>query len=137
MSISRLYGVDKAGAGHSFRAYFIVDRVVTAIKSGQGKDVKDIYINFALTPRRSALLYEIRMLKKAQNSKLTKFYTDFDGSISVVAGRKGKKERVTSVWRREEGAAGRSRALPGVPGGWRARRGWPGRASSPPCPPRR
>ena len=25
MSISRLYGVDKAGAGHSFRAYFIVD----------------------------------------------------------------------------------------------------------------
>ena len=25
MSISRLYDVDKAGAGHSFRAYFIVD----------------------------------------------------------------------------------------------------------------
>ena len=25
MSIFRLYGVDKAGAGHSFRAYFIVD----------------------------------------------------------------------------------------------------------------
>ena len=25
MSISRLYGVDKAGAGHSYRAYFIVD----------------------------------------------------------------------------------------------------------------
>ena len=25
MSISRLYGVDKTGAGHSFRAYFIVD----------------------------------------------------------------------------------------------------------------
>ena len=24
-TISRLYGVDKAGAGHSFRAYFIVD----------------------------------------------------------------------------------------------------------------
>ena len=23
--ISRLYGVDKAGAGHSYRAYFIVD----------------------------------------------------------------------------------------------------------------
>ena len=81
------------------------DRVVTAIKSGQGKDVKDIYIHFALTHRRSALLYEIRMLKKAQNSKLTKFYTDFDGSISVVAGREGKKERVTSVWRREEGGS--------------------------------
>ena len=30
MSISRLYGVDKAGAGHSFRAYFIVvpDQVI-------------------------------------------------------------------------------------------------------------
>ena len=24
-TISRLYGVDKAGAGHSYRAYFIVD----------------------------------------------------------------------------------------------------------------
>ena len=81
------------------------DRVVTAIKSGQGKDVKDIYIHFALTPRRSALLNEIRMIKKAPNSKLTKFYTDFDGSISVVAGREGKKERVTSVWRREEGGS--------------------------------
>ena len=26
-TISRLYGVDKAGAGHSYRAYFIVDPV--------------------------------------------------------------------------------------------------------------
>jgi hypothetical protein len=57
-------------------------KIVTAIKSGAGKDVKDLFVNFALTPRRAALLYEARQLKKAK--KITKFLTDSDGSITVV-----------------------------------------------------
>ena len=105
-------------------------RVVSAIKTGQGKDVTDIYVNFALTPRRASLLYEIRMLKKSPGAKVTKFYTDYDGNISVVGGVEGKKERVTSIWEREEG--GRSRAPRGAAGGGRARRGWPGRDTSTP-----
>ena len=92
--------------GSSFNA------VVSRIKGGAGKDVTDIYINFALTPRRASILYEIRKLKKATNSKIQKFYVDFDGNISVVSGKEEvKKERVTSVWERvrgeeEQGAAG-------------------------------
>ena len=78
-------------------------RVVSAIKTGQGKDVTDIFVNFALTPRRASLLYEIRMLKKSPGAKVTKFYTDYDGNISVVGGVEGKKERVTSIWEREVG----------------------------------
>ena len=58
------------------------NKIVTAIKSGAGKDVKDLFINFALTPRRAALLYEARQLKKAK--KINKFLTDSDGSITVV-----------------------------------------------------
>ena len=58
------------------------NNIVTAIKSGAGKDVKDLFVNFALTPRRAALLYEARQLKKAK--KISKFLTDSDGSITVV-----------------------------------------------------
>ena len=59
--------------------------------------MKDYYVNFALTPRRASLLFEIRMLKKSPNAKLTKLYTDSDGNISVVGGVDGKKVRVTSI----------------------------------------
>ena len=82
-------------------------RVVNAIKTGQGKENNNLFVNFALTPRRSAILYEIRQLKKSPNSKLTKYYVDYDGNISVVAGQEGKKERVTSVWRKEQEQGGR------------------------------
>ena len=64
------------------------DQVVKAIKSGQGKDVKDLFVNFALTPRRAALLYEARQLKKA--NKISKFLSDSDGSITVVKTDGGK-----------------------------------------------
>ena len=72
------------------------------------------------------------MLKKSPNAKLTKFYTYFDGNISVVGGGDGKKVKVTSIWEREEGGGGRSRAARGAPGGGRARRGWQGAATSTP-----
>ena len=51
------------------------------------------------------MLYEVRQLKKAK--KISKFNTDFDGSITVVKkeGTK-KKEKVTDIVEKKEGAAG-------------------------------
>ena len=68
-------------------------RVVAAIKGGAGKDVPDLFINFALTRRRAALLYEVRQLKKA--TKIPRFLSDADGSITVVL-KDGTKMRVTN-----------------------------------------
>ena len=70
-------------------------QVVTAIKSGAGKDVPNLFVNFALTPRRAALLYEVRQLKKA--NKITRFMSDSDGSITVVK-TDGSKMRVTNAF---------------------------------------
>ena len=50
-------------------------KVVKAIKSGRGKETNNLFISFALIPRRATLLYEIRQLKKAK--KIMKFYADF------------------------------------------------------------
>ena len=74
------------------------NQIVAAIKSGQGKDVKDLFINFALTPRRASLLYEVRQLSKAK--KISKFFTDSDGSITVVK-LDGKKNRLPTTSSRE------------------------------------
>ena len=79
------------------------DSIVTAIKSGQGKDVKDLFINFALTPRRASLLYEVRQLVKAK--KISKFVTYSDGSISVVKLDGKTKVKVTN-YTEKQGAAG-------------------------------
>ena len=68
-------------------------RVVAAIKGGAGKDVPDLFINFALTRRRAALLYEVRQLKKA--TKIPRFLSDADGSITLVL-KDGTKMRVTN-----------------------------------------
>ena len=68
-------------------------RVVAAIKGGAGKDVPDLYVNFALTRRRAALLYEVRQLKKA--TKIPRFLSDADGSITLVL-KDGAKMRVTN-----------------------------------------
>lgn len=68
-------------------------QVVTSIKNGAGKDVDDLFVNFALTPRRAALLYEVRHLKKTK--KISKFHTDFDGTITVVHN-DGTKMRITN-----------------------------------------
>ena len=68
-------------------------RVVAAIKGGAGKDVPDLFINFALIRRRAALLYEVRQLKKA--TKIPRFLSDADGSITLVL-KDGTKMRVTN-----------------------------------------
>ena len=68
-------------------------QVVNAIKNGAGKDVNDLFVNFALTPRRAALLYEVRQLKKAK--KISKYHTDSDGSITLVK-TDGSKMKITN-----------------------------------------
>ena len=82
-------------------------QVVTSIKNGAGKDVDDLFVNFALTPRRAALLYEVRHLKKTK--KISKFHTDFDGTITVVHN-DGTKMRITNYVEKNDkiGAGGSS-----------------------------
>ena len=88
------------------------DSIVTAIKSGQGKDVKDLFINFALTPRRASLLYEVRQLVKAK--KISKFVTYSDGSISVVKLDGKTKVKVTNYTEKEGGAGGQGGGADGA-----------------------
>ena len=87
------------------------NQIVAAIKSGQGKDVKDLFINFALTPRRASLLYEVRQLSKAK--KISKFFTDSDGSITVVK-LDGKKNKVTNYIESGGAAGGQARGADGA-----------------------
>ena len=68
-------------------------QVVKKIKSKPSREEKEVkmYLNFELTKRRNAVLYEIRKLKR--ENKLYRFFTDFDGSISVIQ-REGEKEKI-------------------------------------------
>ena len=94
-------------------------QVVSAIKSGAGKDVTDLFVNFALTPRRAALLYEVRQLKKAK--KISKFLSDSDGSITVVK-LDGTKMRVTNAVEKDNNVKGATGGdVNGSAGGEKAR----------------
>ena len=77
----------------NFKPGSAFQQVVNAIKNGAGKDVSDLFVNFGLTPRRSALLYEVRQLKKAK--RISKYHTDSDGSITVVK-MDGVKMKITN-----------------------------------------
>ena len=67
----------------------VVRKIKTKPTSAE-KEVK-LYLNFELTKRRNAVLYEIRRLKR--ENKLYRFFTDFDGTISVIQ-REGEKEKI-------------------------------------------
>jgi hypothetical protein len=69
-------------------------QVVQAIKSGCNRDVP-LFFNFALTRHRSALLYEVRQLKKVK--KIHKFFTDYDGQITIKREAEGRKEKLCAV----------------------------------------
>ena len=69
-------------------------KLATAIKSGKGV-VSNLFFNFMLTKKRSKLLFEIRKLKRAQ--KITKFYIDEEGSISIRLAKNSKSERFTNI----------------------------------------
>ena len=87
-------------------------QMVSAIKGGQGKDVPNLFINFAMTPRRASLLFEIRQLKRTK--AISKFYADYDGSIAIIKEEKGRKIKLTSVVQRGEGGAAGGAAGPGT-----------------------
>ena len=61
-----------------------------------------VYLNFDLTKKRSALLYEVRRLKK--QNKISRYFTDFDGSISIIK-EEGSKVKVKLT--RSTGRSGR------------------------------
>ena len=62
-----------------------------------------VYLNFDLTKRRSALLYEVRQLKK--QNKIFRYFTDFDGSISIVKEEGFPKDKIKLT--RSTGRSGR------------------------------
>ena len=53
-------------------------------------------MNFMLTPRRGELFFQIRNLKR--DGKITKFYSDEDGSISIKLNRGESIIRVTDIF---------------------------------------
>ena len=86
----------------------IYGEIVTSIKTGQGQHCKNIFFNFALTPKRASLLFELRKAKKAK--VIEKLYSDNDGTVSYVSftapiNSRGRKEktRITSVYDRVDG----------------------------------
>ena len=98
-----------------FKPGSVYDQVVNAIKSGKGRQLMDVFINFALTNRRASLLYEVRQL--VRNKKVEKFFVDSDGSISVLpSGAGAAKVKLTSVrggvaWGEGGGAGGHNHNL--------------------------
>ena len=82
-------GLCHLGRGSAFQ------RLVSAIKSNKDVDnSKNVYFNFMLTQKRNELLFKVRELKRIEDGKVKKFYSDEYGNITVVT-KDGDKERVT------------------------------------------
>ena len=60
----------------------------------------NLYFNFMLTRRRNSLLYEVRKLKK--ENQIFKYWTDFNGSITVKKDEGGPKVKLTSITSRKD-----------------------------------
>jgi hypothetical protein len=67
-------------------------KIAEGIKKGKNKNV-NLYANFQLTRKRSALLYHLR--EKKRENKIYKFYSDENGSISFRVSENSKKIRAT------------------------------------------
>ena len=85
--------------------------LVKLIKTGQGSTVRGFFFNFALTPKRAALMYELRQAKKAK--KIDKLYSNSDGTVSFIPlsssssshnSSRGSRDkfRITSIFIRED-----------------------------------
>ena len=72
------------------------DQMVNAIKnpSVERRSI-NLYFNFMLTRRRNALLYTIRKLKR--EGSIFKYWSDYDGAITVKKEEGGPKQRITSI----------------------------------------
>ena len=70
-------------------------KIVAVIKAGKNLEL-NVYFNFHLTRRRSALLYEMRQLKKS--GSISKFFSDENGQLTVLVKKKeegGVKQKVS------------------------------------------
>ena len=65
------------------------------IKSSQGARI-NLYMNFMLTPKRGELLFQIRTLKR--EGRISKFYSDEDGYISIKLRNGDNITRVTDIF---------------------------------------
>ena len=72
------------------------NKMVTEIKNPDAERKKtNLYFNFMLTRRRNGLLYEIRKLKRAGD--IFKFWTDYDGAITVKKDALSPKLKLTAI----------------------------------------
>ena len=62
---------------------------------GANKRGEKLYANFALTQRRNNLLYSLREAWK--NKKIDKYYSDYDGTLSVVPVGSTRKIKLTNI----------------------------------------
>ena len=60
----------------------------------------NLYFDFMLTRRRNSLLYEVRKMKRGGD--LFKYWTDFDGSITVKKEEGGQKTRLTTITNKKD-----------------------------------
>ena len=79
----------KKGKGSQFHT------LSSKIKSSQGANI-NLYMNFMLTPKRGELLFQIRTLKR--EGKISKFYSDEEGNISIKLKRGDNITRVTDIF---------------------------------------
>ena len=59
-----------------------------------------MYFNFMLTRRRNSLLFEVRKLKR--DGAVFKYWTDFDGTITLKKDEGGLKTKLTSITNRKD-----------------------------------
>ena len=76
-------------------------KMVTEIKQPSAERRKmNMYFNFMLTRRRNSLLFEVRKLKR--DGAVFKYWTDFDGTITLKKDEGGLKTKLTSITNRKD-----------------------------------
>ena len=89
-------GFNTRVAGSPFHGICLAMRAAGANSAG-----RSLYSNFLLTYRRRELLYNLQMCWK--DSGLSKFYVDFDGTLSYLPLNSNKKIKLTSVLSKDTG----------------------------------
>ena len=77
------------------------DQMVSEIKDPNMERRKsNLYFNFMLTRRRNSLLYEVRKLKR--DGDIFKFWSDFNGAITIKKEEGGQKQKLTSITNKKD-----------------------------------